>query len=97
MMVVLEIAMIAPANTLSSTVQPKARPRPKPRNTITLLWSTAMIPAVGATRNSFRRLNSRPSANISRMTPSSARVCTSPSSATRGTGMCGPMIIPASR
>ena len=69
MMVVLEMAMIAPAKTLSSTVQPKTRPRPKPSHTITLLWSTAMIPAVGATRNSLRRLNSSPSENISRMTP----------------------------
>ena len=52
--------------------------------------------AVPPTFRSFFRLNSSPSENISRMTPSSARVCTVPSSRMSGKGgVCGPMMTPA--
>ena len=58
---------------------------------------TATMPAVGAIRISLRRLNSRPSENISRMTPSSDIVWVSGSSTNSGTGRCGPTTTPASR
>ena len=51
---------------------------------------TATTPAVGMMRASARRLNSRPSENISRMTPSSARVRIVSSWAKNGMGVCGP-------
>jgi hypothetical protein len=71
MMVVLEIATIAPANTLASVLQPNDCAVRYPRYIITLLCTMAVRPAVGATSTSLRMLNSRPSENISRMTPSS--------------------------
>ncbi len=97
MIVVLEIAISAPAYTLSSVVQPNAWPMTYPRKTMAPDWLTAISPAVGPTWNSRRRLNSRPSPNINRVTPSSASACTIASSATSGMGRCGPTIIPASR
>jgi hypothetical protein len=60
-------------------------------------WLTAMSPAVGPMRMSFRRLNSSPSANMRRVTPSSARAWTIASSATSGMGTWGPTISPASK
>ena len=95
MMVVLEIATIAPAKKLSRGVQPNARPVTKPSQIITLLWITAVSPAVGPTRTSFFRLNSSPSENMSRITPSSDSVCTIAGSAISGIGTCGPMMRPA--
>ncbi len=62
MIVVEDIATIAPAKTLSSTVHPNARPAMKPSHTMMLDWTRAVIPAVGATCTSLRRLNSSPSA-----------------------------------
>jgi len=97
MMVVLEMATTAPAYRLSSTDQPNAWPTAYPRNAIVLVSRIAITPTVGPSRSSFRSLNSSPSANIRRMTPSSAKVRTSASSATSGTGRCGPMTSPASR
>ena len=97
MIVVLEIAMTAPANRLSSGVQPNRRPIMKPSHTITLDCSSAVRLAVGPTAMSLRRLNSRPSENISKMTPSSDNVCTTPESATSGMGTWGPTIRPAIR
>ena len=46
----------------------------------------ATMPAVPPTRTSLRRLNSRPSENISRMTPISDSVCATPTSTRTGTG-----------
>ena len=57
----------------------------------------AVMPAVGPTFFSCFRLNSRPSENITRMTPSSDSAVTIAWSATRGMGRCGPMINPATR
>ena len=57
--------------------------------------TTAVVPEVGPTATSFRRLNSSPSANMRRMTPSSESVWTIPTSATSGTGTCGPTMRPA--
>ncbi len=95
MMVVLDIATMAPAKMLSSTVQPSARPAQNPSQTMRLDWMTAVTPAVGPTRISFRGLNSSPRANMSRMTPSSERVSTTCRSATSGMGRYGPTIRPA--
>jgi hypothetical protein len=95
MMVVLEMAMTAPAKRLSSVVHPKSRPRTKPSQSMRLHWTTAVMPAVGPTSTSLRTRNSSPSANMSRMTPSSESVRTISSSATSGMGTCGPTISPA--
>src|SRR5690349_12719256 len=77
--------------------QPSARPIRYPSHIIALVSPTAIAPAAGPTLISLRRLNSRPSENISRMTPSSANVRTIPSSATSGIGVFGPMMKPANR
>ncbi len=52
--------------------------------------TSAVTPAVGPTATSLPRLNSSPSENISRMTPSSESVWTIAESATSGIGTCGP-------
>ena len=54
---------------LSIVVQPSAWPVRKPASIITLHWITAVMPAVGAARNSLPTLNSSPSPNIRRITP----------------------------
>ena len=95
MIVVLEMAMTAPANKLSRPVQPSKRPIVNPSHTMRLDCSSAVSPAVGPTSASLRRLNSRPRENISRMTPSSDSVCTTTGSATSGIGTWGPTISPA--
>ncbi len=56
MIVVLEIAMIAPAKMLSRVVQPKARPAMNPSQTMMLDWITA---AARADRRSARQGCSR--------------------------------------
>ena len=94
-MVVLEIAMTAPVKRLSSVVHPKSCPTTYPSHTMMLDCRTAVRPAVGPTCASLRMLNSRPSENISRMTPSSESVRTTALSATSGIGTCGPTIKPA--
>ncbi len=95
MMVVLDIATIAPAKTLSIADQPNARPARKPSQTMMLDCTSAVIPDVGPTCTSLRRLNSSPRPNMSRMTPSSESVWTTPRSATSGTGTWGPTMRPA--
>ncbi len=95
MIVVLEMAMSAPVKKLSSGVHPKARPTTKPSHTMRLHWMTAVSPAVGPTENSLRRLNSSPSENMRRMTPSSESVWTMSESATSGIGTWGPTMRPA--
>jgi hypothetical protein len=56
--------------------------------------SQAAIKAGAPTLVSFRRLNSSPSENMSRMTPSSARVFMVSRSWMSGNGgVCGPMMI----
>jgi len=95
MMVVEDIATIAPAKTLSITVQPKARPARNPSQTMMLDWTSAVVPARGPTWTSLRGLNSSPSANMSRMTPSSESVWIVARSATSGTGTWGPTMRPA--
>ena len=96
MIVVLEIATIAPVKTDSSGVQPNARAARKPSIATIGTSVTAVIPAVGPTCASLPRLNSSPSENISSTTPSSESVRTIPGSATIGIGTCGPTITPAS-
>ena len=95
MIVVLEMAMTAPANRLSRPVHPRRRPIVNPSQIMKLVSSRAVSPAVGPTSASLRRLNSSPSENIRRMTPSSESVCTTTGSATRGIGTWGPTISPA--
>jgi hypothetical protein len=95
MMVVLEMAMIAPVNRLSSTVQSKARPIAKPSHSISTHWTSATSPAEGPSSISLPRRNSRPSANMSRMTPSSDSVWVAPTSANSGKATCGPTSTPA--
>ena len=56
---------------------------------------SAVSPALGPRRTSLPRLNSSPSENISRITPSSERVWITWRSATSGTGTFGPMMKPA--
>ena len=87
--------MTAPANKLSSGVHPNRRPIVNPSHTMMLDWRSAVRPAVGPTAISLRRLNSSPSENINRITPSSESVCTAPGSATSGIGTWGPTINPA--
>jgi hypothetical protein len=57
----------------------------------------AVSPAVGPSVRKRRRLNSSPSENMSRMTPSSERVWMSWRSAKSGIGTLGPRMKPASR
>ena len=95
MIVVLEIAMIAPVNKLSRLVQPNRRPSMNPSHSIRLDCNSAVSPADGPTAASLGKLNSSPSENISRITPSSESVCTTPTSATSGIGRCGPTMRPA--
>jgi hypothetical protein len=95
MMVVLEMATMAPVNTLSRVVQPNRRPATKPSQAMRLVSTTAVSPAVGPRRKSFRRLSSSPRENMTKITPSSDSVCTIWRSATSGTGTFGPTISPA--
>ena len=97
MIVVLEIPVIAPAKMLSIRVKPSICPTRYPTETITVHSKSATAPAFWLTCTSFLTLNSRPSENISRITPSSESARTVCGSATSGIEMCGPMIIPASR
>ena len=97
MMVVLEIATIAPAKTLSTGVQPRASPTSEPSHAMMLVSTSAVTPAMGPTCTSLRSLNSSPRPNMSRTTPSSESVRTAPRSATRGTGTWGPTMRPARR
>src|SRR5690348_8154962 len=59
--------------------------------------NSATGPAFWLTAASLPMLNSSPSENISRITPSSDSVWTVFMSATSGSGMCGPTIMPANR
>ena len=95
MIVVLEIATIAPANRLSIVVQPNHCPHRKPIQTIRLDWSSAVRLAVGPSPSSLLGLNSSPSENISRMTPSSESVWMICRSANSGNGTFGPTRKPA--
>ena len=95
MMVVLEMAMIEPVNKLSSVVQPNRRPVTKPSQIIKLDCKSAVRLAPAPSFTSLPRLNSRPSENMSKITPSSDRVWTICRSATTGIGTFGPMMKPA--
>ncbi|MCY1176474.1 hypothetical protein D9M73_167480 [compost metagenome] len=74
MMVVEEMARIAPRNSESMVLQPNQRPISKPIQIISTISRNAAINAVAPTLNSLRRLNSRPRQNIRKITPSSASV-----------------------
>ncbi|MND89387.1 hypothetical protein D3C81_1039070 [compost metagenome] len=74
MMVVEEIARIAPRNSESMVLHPNQRPISKPIQIISTISRNAAINAVAPTLNSLRRLNSRPKQNIRKITPSSASV-----------------------
>ncbi|MCY1271330.1 hypothetical protein D9M70_198860 [compost metagenome] len=96
MMVVEDIARIAPRNSESMVFQSNSRPIPKPAQIIRVISRNAAMNAVAPTWNSLRKLNSSPRQNIRKITPSSARVLIVSSSCTRANGgVCGPMIIPA--
>ena len=86
MMVVLEMATMAPANRLTPALQPNACPRAKPHHSMTLVSMTAVRPALGPMAMSLRRLNDRPIENISRMMPSSESVTMTARSAASGLG-----------
>ena len=62
-----------------------------------LVSASADSPAVTPICSTRLTLNSSPSANIRRMTPSSESVRTMPASAASGTGTCGPTTSPAMR
>jgi hypothetical protein len=97
MIVVDEMATMAPPKTLSSVVHPSSCPVRYPKPNMALVSTSAMSPTVGATTASLRRLNSSPRPNMSRITPSSESVATMLRSAKSGTPMYGPMIMPATR
>ena len=92
-----EIDTRAPASRLARVPSPNSAATWKPSPKVSPTSINATTPAVGMMRPSARRLNSRPSENISRMTPSSARVRIVSSCAKNGMGVCGPTMIPASR
>lgn len=96
MMVVEEIARIAPRNSESMVLHSKKRPISKPIQIIRTISRNAAMNAVAPTWKSLRRLNSRPRQNIRKITPSSARVLIVSSSwiSPKG-GVCGPMMKPA--
>jgi hypothetical protein len=97
MIVVDEIASIEPENRHSTVVQPNARPIVKPSHIIRLACTSDVIPAVGASSTSFDSRNSSPSANMSRMTPSSDSEWITVGSANSGNATCGPTSTPATR
>ncbi len=81
MIVVEDIARIAPRKMAFTFVQPKSRPASYPSHPISRISIVAAITAVLPTSASLRRLNSSPSENIRRITPSSESVsivCFSP-------------------
>ena len=86
MMVVEEMATIAPAYSASRPVQPSTRPARPPSTIITLTCTTATKPAVPPTRTSLPMVNSSPMEKSSRTTPSSESWRTISRSATNGTG-----------
>jgi len=94
--IVLLMVRAAPMKRDSMGVRPKARATTAPTKAVRPTWIDPMSSAVGPAWKSFLGLNSRPTPNISRITPRSARVFTLCSSATRGTGTWGPTSMPAS-
>ena len=97
MIVVDEMATMAPVNTLSTADHPSSSATTTPRPNMALVSSRATSPETGASRSILRSENSRPMENISRTMPTSASEETVAASAMRGTGTCGPTIMPASR
>ncbi|MCY1188301.1 hypothetical protein D9M73_293890 [compost metagenome] len=94
--VVEEIARIAPRNSESMVLHSNHRPISKPIQIIRTISRKAAMKAVAPTLNSLRRLNSRPRQNIRKITPSSASVLIVCSSWIRPNGgVCGPIIKPA--
>ncbi len=88
---------LAPKKALSRGGQPSSRATRKPATSSVPTCRVPTRRAVGPARNRRCRLNSRPMENMRRMTPSSPMIRTLPRSATRGTGTCGPTIMPARR
>ncbi len=74
MIMVLEIASAAPMKALCRKLQPRARPAMKPSQVAQPSWTVPSTMAEGPFSSSLRKSNSRPTENISRTTPSSARV-----------------------
>jgi hypothetical protein len=96
MIMVLEMARAAPMNALWATLHPRARPARNPSQEVMPSCMVPMTRAEGPLRRSLRTSNSSPTQNRSSTTPSSARVLTFSTSATRGTGTWGPTMRPAS-
>ena len=95
-----EMPRHAPANRLSTSVQPNRRPTRYPSEIIRPTSIIAVSPPATPIRAIFRRLNSMPIVNISSITPSSESACvrarlSSPPMTMPGT--CGPRMIPATR
>ncbi len=97
MIMVLDTARAAAVSALSRGPQPRPRPARKPSQVVRPTWTTPRNTAGIPSRASLRKSNSRPTENISRITPSSARVWTFCTWATRGTGTWGPTMRPARR
>ena len=97
MMVVLEMAHMAAANRLSVPSKPSMRPEKNPIHATKLHSMSATRPPLGAMRISRRMLNSSPSENMMRMTPTSERGRARSSETETPSGAEGPTMSPASK
>jgi hypothetical protein len=89
MIVVDEIATITPTNNAARPGKPKARPIEMPSASISPTSITVATTGATPTPITPRTDSSRPIVNMSRITPSSARVATTPASATNHTEVWG--------
>ena len=97
-MVVEEMAIMAPKKTLSNFPQPKQCPRDWPKKNMPLISTNAATMATAPTSLSLRRLKCNPTENIKSTTPRSARVLIPCSLETKlKGGVLGPIRIPARR
>ena len=94
--IVLEMAMTPPKNRPCPKGQPSTAPNPTPAPMVSNTWTDVPISATLRTRARSARVNSIPSANIKKMTPTSARLAICARSPVKP-GVNGPMTTPASR
>ena len=95
--IVLEMETVAPRQTLETVVQPMNEPTLNPAQASAPIWMAAVNPEIGMISRSLRALNSKPTANMTSTTPTSASSPIRAGSANNGTGMYGPTMRPASR
>ena len=93
--IVLEIARHAPAKIAAVGDHPKTREMMPPIVSVNATSNTAVSAAAGPMRAIVVSLSSSPTANISKITPSSESTATSSESPTSGTGTFGPITMPA--